>query len=75
MVCSVCSVDLAQMDEYGECPMDGAAYCPRCYAKHEDTCADCVPLEEYFDDDEGTDIGNGYTSESVSQTATQLSLF
>jgi hypothetical protein len=69
--CSACGVDISQMDEYGECPEDGAAFCPACYAKHQDTCADCVPLAgDDFEDEGRTAIGNGYITESK-----QLNLF
>lgn len=74
IACSGCSVDLSQMDEYGECPDDGAAYCPLCYAQHQESCADCVPLDD-SDEEDRTAIGNGYRSEPVGSSATQLSLF
>jgi len=38
-------------------------------------CAECLPVEDEPDDDGRTAIGNGYRSEPVSKTSTQLSLF
>jgi hypothetical protein len=72
--CSTCGVNLSQLDEYGECCESGEEYCPECYAVHEAHCAECLPFDEP-DDDGRTAIGNGYRSQPVSTTSTQLSLF
>ena len=73
--CVTCGADLSQMDAYGECEDDGAAYCPACYSEHEKVCADCLPLDGEPDDDGRTAMGSGYRSEPVAKTSTQLSLF
>jgi hypothetical protein len=72
MECSACDADLSQMDEYGECSETGAVFCTSCSAKHGESCAECLPPAEPFEDEGRTDAGNGYPAAPASK---QLSLF